>query len=258
LGLALGDRHDRISELDRLLSERDARIAELETPPLSDEEIAAARREAAVDAFDRHRQTTTFDRRLDYSDDLQRIDGVSSGMEAILRDHHVETFYQLAVLDELAVEGLEHRIGLFPGRVTRDDWVPQASQLHLDEHGEDLSDRVVLSRSGARRGLDATGVADFFEANLARSKAERPDPTSDDLKPIKGIGKKMSRLLRKNGLTTLYQLARLDQAAIDDFEARTDLSPGRIRRENWVHQAADRHFKEYGEQIDHVVTVDEM
>jgi len=160
------------------------------------------------------------------------------------------------VMDGLAVEGLEHRIGAFAGRVTRDDWVPQASQLHLEEHGEDLSDRVVVGRSGARAQLATQGFADFFEANLDQSKSERPNASPDDLKPVKGIGKKMSRLLRKNGLTTLYQLARLDDAAIDDYEMRTGLEPGRVRFENWIPQAAQLHFEIYGEEIYDVVTVD--
>jgi len=168
----------------------------------------------------------------------------------------VKTFFQLAVLDDLAVEGLEERIGAFPGRVTRDDWVPQAAQLHFDEHGEDLADRVVVSQFNARSELVANGFADFFDANLAQSKADRPDAESDDLKPIRGIGKKMSRLLRKNDLTTFHQLARLDHAAIDDFETRTNLAPGRIRSENWIPQAAQLHFEVHGEEIYEQVVVD--
>lgn len=266
-----GERSDKIAVLEATLEQRDAALVVAEEQAASDRHRTAelelqvqqqltseptVERAPGVDAFEDQLQSLAAGRSADYIDDLQEVSGVGPVMEEMLNGQGLNTFYQLALLDHAGVEALESRIEAFPGRIVRDDWVPQAADLHLTHHGEDLHGRVVVERSGVRRELQASGSADFLDANIARSNIERPDAGSDDLTPLKGIGDKMSKTLAENGVTTFYQLARLDHAAVDDLETRTNLQPGQIRRENWVPQAAQLHFEAHGDDIYELVTVE--
>ncbi len=62
-------------------------------------------------------------------DDLTRIKGIGPKIEAILHDHGITTFRQIAELDEAQVEALGEALGSFRGRIVRDDWVGAARQM---------------------------------------------------------------------------------------------------------------------------------
>jgi predicted flap endonuclease-1-like 5' DNA nuclease len=61
---------------------------------------------------------------------------------------------------------------------------------------------------------------------------------TDDLTRISGIGPTIQRLLHEQGITTFAQLAALDDAQVDELQATLHGFPGRIRRDDWVGQAA--------------------
>ena len=65
----------------------------------------------------------------------------------------------------------------------------------------------------------------------------RPASTNDELLQLKGVGPKLVALLHGEGITTLGQIAAMDDAAIDTLDARLGRFQGRIRRDNWVEQA---------------------
>jgi len=60
----------------------------------------------------------------------------------------------------------------------------------------------------------------------------------DDLTRIKGLGPKLSATLRGMGVTTFAQIAAWDYAEIDRVDAQMGRFQGRIRRDDWVGQAA--------------------
>ena len=60
----------------------------------------------------------------------------------------------------------------------------------------------------------------------------------DDLTRIKGLGPKLSATLRGMGVTTFAQIAAWDDAEIDRVDAQMGRFQGRIRRDDWVGQAA--------------------
>jgi predicted flap endonuclease-1-like 5' DNA nuclease len=76
-----------------------------------------------------------------------------------------------------------------------------------------------------------------------------PDAEPDDLRRIRGIGPAMERLLNAEGITTFRQLAVLDDAGIDELQARLPGVPGRIRRDRWVEQAQKLHVETHGDPV---------
>ncbi|MGI9016200.1 MAG: hypothetical protein ACR2HR_03695 [Euzebya sp.] len=65
-----------------------------------------------------------------------------------------------------------------------------------------------------------------------------PDGPADDLKRISGVGPKLEQMLNEQGITTFAQVASLTEAEVDLLQQRLPQFPGRIRRDNWVQQAA--------------------
>lgn len=60
----------------------------------------------------------------------------------------------------------------------------------------------------------------------------------DDLTLIKGVGPKLAATLRELGVNGFAQIAAWDEAEIDRIDAQLGRFEGRIRRDDWVAQAA--------------------
>tara|TARA_R100001086_G_scaffold192790_1_gene109979 strand:+ start:237 stop:833 length:597 start_codon:yes stop_codon:yes gene_type:complete len=74
-------------------------------------------------------------------------------------------------------------------------------------------------------------------ASAAPANASAP-AGGDDLTRIKGLGPKLSATLHGMGVTTFAQIAAWDDAEIDRVDAQMGRFQGRIRRDDWVGQAA--------------------
>jgi predicted flap endonuclease-1-like 5' DNA nuclease len=135
-------------------------------------------------------------------DNLQLIDGVGPKLEKFLHDRGIRTFAALAALDDVGIDALQADLAEFPGRIRREEWVPQAARLARGE-----------------------GVA-------VPARADR-----DDLQRIKGVGPVLERWLHGRGIFRFRQLADLDGAAIDRLDDALEDFPGRIHREEWIAQA---------------------
>ncbi len=61
---------------------------------------------------------------------------------------------------------------------------------------------------------------------------------TDDLKRIKGVGPKLVAILHEQGVTSFAQIAGWSDADIDRIDPQLGRFQGRIRRDNWVEQAA--------------------
>ena len=94
--------------------------------------------------------------------------------------------------------------------------------------------------SAARRlaGASAADGLPAVSTTAARRPPQLPVPReyADDLKKIKGIGKRTESALHDLGIYHFTQIAAWEQAHIDWLEGRIALK-GRIRREQWVEQA---------------------
>lgn len=79
--------------------------------------------------------------------------------------------------------------------------------------------------------LDAAAKAE--PVPVAKSAAN----TADDLSHIKGVGPKLKTMLIDLGVTSFAQIAAWTDADIDAIDAKLGRFEGRIRRDNWPHQA---------------------
>lgn len=66
-------------------------------------------------------------------DDLKVINGIGPGIEVKLNKAGIYSFRQISELTEESIERVSSVIEFFPGRITRDRWVEQASKLYLDK-----------------------------------------------------------------------------------------------------------------------------
>ena len=62
-------------------------------------------------------------------DDLKMISGVGPGLEKKLQDIGFVSYSQIAALTEAEITELEAHVIKFAGRIKRDDWIGQATQL---------------------------------------------------------------------------------------------------------------------------------
>lgn len=66
-------------------------------------------------------------------DDLKLINGIGPGIQAKLNKAGIYSFRQISELTEESIAKVSAIIEFFPGRITRDRWVEQASKLYLDK-----------------------------------------------------------------------------------------------------------------------------
>ncbi|MFT7646545.1 MAG: putative flap endonuclease-1-like 5' DNA nuclease [Candidatus Poriferisodalaceae bacterium] len=64
-----------------------------------------------------------------HTDDLKVINGIGPKMESILNAFGITAWEQLAAFGPVDVEKVTAAIDAFPGRIDRDQWVPQANDL---------------------------------------------------------------------------------------------------------------------------------
>ncbi len=62
-------------------------------------------------------------------DDLKAIRGIGAKMEAKLNELGITSLREIAAFTEDDIERVSAGIGAFPGRISRDRWVPQAKDL---------------------------------------------------------------------------------------------------------------------------------
>ncbi|MCP5536424.1 MAG: NADH-quinone oxidoreductase subunit J [Akkermansiaceae bacterium] len=69
----------------------------------------------------------------DEADDLKVISGVGSVLESKLNDFGIYTYKQIADWSEANIEEFDNLLS-FKGRITRDDWLTQAAELHAKKN----------------------------------------------------------------------------------------------------------------------------
>jgi len=139
------------------------------------------------------------------ADDLKKILGIGSVLEEQLNDIGVYHYSQIANFTDSDVENINTHLS-FPGRIERDEWIPQAKELIDGGEGRKL------------KYLDA------------------PDGEPDDLKLIHGVGPVLEEKLNELGIYHFRQIAKFEQRDIDLVNDATAF-PGRIERDEWIDQA---------------------
>jgi predicted flap endonuclease-1-like 5' DNA nuclease len=112
-------------------------------------------------------------------DDLTIIKGVGNFIEQKLNGLGIFTYRQISQFDKELAEQVTAGIEFFPGRIERDNWVGQATQLLDVKRDDDLKRSI-------------------YPENI------------DDLKIIEGIGPKLEKLLKNAGISNWNDLAKTD------------------------------------------------
>jgi predicted flap endonuclease-1-like 5' DNA nuclease len=68
-------------------------------------------------------------------DELVRIHGVGPKLAALLESMGITSFRQVARLTPEDVAVVNDALGVFPGRIERDDWIGSARELHRQVYG---------------------------------------------------------------------------------------------------------------------------
>jgi len=101
--------------------------------------------------------------------------------------------------------------------------------------------RAKLYYLKGRTGKSAR-IAEDQRMMLADVAAEAAAPkvtvAADDVSLIAGVGPKVKEALAKEGITSLKQIAEMDDAAIFALDEKLALK-GKTKKENWVKQAQD-------------------
>lgn len=109
------------------VAERDARILELE------KRLAAAAIAPVDDPGTKRIRVPGLDR-----DDLKAIHGIGEQIETLLNSLGVRWYRQIARWSPEDVTFYSSRLDHFPGRISREEWVARARELHERKYGEKL------------------------------------------------------------------------------------------------------------------------
>jgi len=138
-------------------------------------------------------------------DDLKKILGIGSVLEEKLHEMGVYHYSQIAEFSASDIENINTHLN-FPGRIERDEWIPQAKELTQGGEGRKLK---------------------FLDG---------PDGEPDDLKQISGVGPVLEEKLNEMGIYHFWQVAKFDAKDIDLVNDAMAF-PGRIERDEWIDQA---------------------
>jgi len=173
------------------------------------------------------------------ADNLTRIKGVGDKIEEELNNTGIYHFDQIADWNTQNIAWADETLG-FPGRVAREEWVPQAKILALGGESE-FSKRV-----------DAGEVASS-STNIEPERLTAPrNGKKDNLTRIKGIGLKIEEALNTVGIYHFDQISKWGAEHIE-WADETLGFPGRANREKWVSQAialASGEETEFSKRVD--------
>lgn len=157
-------------------------------------------------------------------DDLKMISGIGPFIEERLHALDIFTYKQISKFTKKDVETINVAIEYFSGRIERDEWVAQAKELvRTEKERIDLLERIRAKKT--RIYYDRIGIAKKEEA--------------DDLTVINGIGGWINEKLNMLDIYTFRQISKFNEEDIDIVTDAIEFFPGRIERDEWIHQAQE-------------------
>ena len=221
---------DDLAEAKKTIKAREARIAELEASIPEDDKHAAAWPTGAWKSGTTKLKTPG----IGHSDDLKVISGIGPQMEELLNSFEIKSWEQLADLDKDGIAVVDAALTDFPGRIERDEWVPQAKAIMENGHKPvaRAPKKRVKKKPSWQKGTTKLGTPGAAH--------------KDDLKVVNGIGPKMEGILNSFGIQTWEQLGAFKKADVEKVTEAINTFPGRIERDEWVSQAKDlcKQFKD--------------
>jgi predicted flap endonuclease-1-like 5' DNA nuclease len=134
------------------------------------------------------------------------------------------TLSQISKFKARDIETINEAIIYFSGRIERDEWVAQATEL---VHNNDIKEQLLtrISERKANIYYDRIGVAKKEEA--------------DDLTIISGIGGWIKEKLNVLEIYTFLQISKFTKEDVSIVTEAIEYFPGRIERDEWIHQARE-------------------
>ncbi len=209
---------------------------------------------------------------------LQVLEGIGPKMEQLLNTNGIKTYAELAAKSSEELDTMIAEAGLNPGISDTKAWVAQA-RLATAEKWQELHDLQLDEGGGSIAKIDKfekkLGITLFHKEREADNPAPKPKKAKpltkaekearskeaaeklkasmgsriatasaedkDDLKIISGVGPFIEEKLNKLGIYTFEQVSQFDDELIDTVTDAIQFFPGRIKRDNWVAQAAKFH-----------------
>lgn len=162
-------------------------------------------------------------RELNEMDDLKMISGIGPFIEERLHEMNINSFDQISHFDQKDVKRMNTAIEYFAGRIERDNWIAQATELVNEEEREEALDRIRARKT--RIYFNRIGMASKHQA--------------DELTEITGIGGWIEKKLNAVDIYTFKQIANFNKEDIELVTETIEYFPGRIERDEWVHQAKE-------------------
>jgi len=157
-------------------------------------------------------------------DDLKMISGIGPHIEMWLNALDIYTFRQISKFTANDVETINEAIIYFSGRIERDKWVEQATEIvNNQDKWTDLLNRVTEKKGSIY--YDRIGTATKEEA--------------DDLTAITGIGRWIKEKLNILDIYTFKQISNFTEEDILVVTQAIEYFPGRIKRDEWTIQAKE-------------------
>jgi predicted flap endonuclease-1-like 5' DNA nuclease len=177
------------------------------------------------------------------ADDLKRIRGIGKQNEGRLHGLGIWHFDQISAWSKKEIEWVGHFLA-FPGRIEREDWVPQAKVLATGAETEFSKrvDRGEVATSSDDGSNGQTNVAALktdggYEGTRPASLASARNNKPDDLKLINGVGVAIEKKLNEIGIWHFDQVAQMSNDELNWVSAYSGFS-GRAIRENWKGDSA--------------------
>ncbi len=173
----------------------------------------------------------------DQKDDLTEIKGIGEFVEHKLNDLGIYTFRQIAQFDDHMIAYVTRAIEFFPGRIERDEWIPQAA-VFVGGSPQIISEDDTIEVEGAP--VSKVSPEDARREVKAILSSQFPNVSADDkedLKIIGGIGPFIEEKLNNLGIYTYEQISSFDEKMINLVTDAIEFFPGRIERDQWVKQA---------------------
>ena len=170
----------------------------------------------------------------DWNNDYGTIKAAINALEILATDDEEDTDEELQAWTA-ETESLQTKIATLKGGANTDDTRMRVSELDADAN----SLLAILRKARADK---ADGIAKIRRKGYAMG-------IRDDLKDILGVGHVLEKTLNGLDVYTFRDIATWDDAKIDEVSTHLVSFQDRIRREDWVAQCKELHFKKYGERV---------
>ena len=170
----------------------------------------------------------------DWNNDYGTIKARLDELEVLATDDEEDTEEELQAW-AAETESLRAKIATLKGRANTDD-----GRTRID--GLDASAISLLAILRDSRTDKAAGIAKLRRKGYALG-------IRDDLKEILGVGPVLEKMLNGLDVYTFRDIATWNDAKIDEVSTHLESFQDRIRREDWVGQCKELHFKKYDERV---------